>query len=56
MKWSEDGKSDDLRCVPLPPGRYHYRLVVDGQWSSDPHNARVETNPFGELNNLVDVK
>jgi len=42
-------------CLPLPPGRYRYRLVVDGKWSSDPHNRYVETNPFGELNNIVEV-
>ncbi|QNN22604.1 AAA family ATPase [Planctomycetales bacterium ZRK34] len=42
-------------CVPLPPGRYRYRLVVDGKWSSDPYNRYVETNPFGELNNIVEV-
>lgn len=42
-------------CLPLPPGRYRYRLVVDGAWLADPHNSRVETNPYGELNNVVDV-
>ncbi|MEM1446285.1 MAG: AAA family ATPase [Planctomycetota bacterium] len=41
--------------VKLPPGKYRYRLVIDGQWIQDPHNPRTETNPFGELNNVVDV-
>ncbi len=41
--------------VPVPPGRYRYRLVVDGQWIQDPYNRYVETNPFGELNNVVEV-
>jgi hypothetical protein len=40
--------------VPVPPGRYRYRLVVDGQWQQDPYNDAVETNPFGELNNVVE--
>lgn len=43
-------------CVPLPPGRYCYRLVVDGTWRQDPYNTYVEANPFGELNNVVEVK
>ena len=43
-------------CVPVPPGRYRYRLVVDGQWVQDPYNSYVESNPFGELNNIVVVK
>ncbi|MEM6749705.1 MAG: AAA family ATPase [Planctomycetota bacterium] len=42
-------------CLKLPPGRQHYRLVVDGQWVKDPHNQRVEANPFGEQNNVVEV-
>ncbi|MEM7576154.1 MAG: AAA family ATPase [Planctomycetota bacterium] len=41
--------------VQLPPGRYRYRLVQDGQWVQDPHNPHTETNPFGELNNIVNV-
>ena len=37
------------------PGRYRYRYVIDGQWNSDPHNKHVESNPFGELNSVVEV-
>lgn len=39
----------------IPPGRYRYRLVVDGKWTHDPYNTYVEANPFGELNNIVEV-
>lgn len=41
--------------LPLPPGRYRYRLVVDGKWMTDPNNKYVEVNEFGELNNVVEV-
>lgn len=41
--------------VNVPPGRYHYKLVVDGQFVHDPYNKAVETNPYGEENNVVDV-
>jgi len=41
--------------VPLRPGRYAYRLVVDGRWMSDPANPYVETNPYGELNSVAEV-
>jgi len=41
--------------LPLRPGRYRYRLVVDGQWMTDPHNTYVEANQFGELNNIIEV-
>lgn len=42
-------------CLPLNKGRYRYRLIIDGRWSADPHNKDVETNPFGELNSIVEV-
>ena len=42
--------------LPLRPGRYRYRFIVDGQWVTDPHNKYVEANQFGELNNIVEVK
>ena len=40
----------------LQPGRYRYRLVVDGQWQQDPYNNITELNPFGELNSVLEVK
>ena len=40
----------------LPPGRYRYRLVVDGQWQQDPYNETSELNPFGGYNSIVEVK
>jgi len=42
--------------LPLPPGRYRYRFIVDGKWMTDPHNTYVEANQFGELNNVVEVE
>ena len=42
--------------LPLRPGRYRYRFIVDGRWVTDPNNRYVETNQFGELNNVVEVK
>ena len=41
--------------LPLKPGRYRYRFVVDGRWVTDPNNQYVEANQFGELNNVVEV-
>ena len=36
--------------IPLEPGAYEYRFVVDGQWLNDPNcNERVP-NPFGDEN------
>lgn len=41
--------------MKLQPGRYRYRLVVDGKWQQDPYNETNEMNPFGELNSVVEV-
>lgn len=41
--------------VPLMPGKYQYRYVVDGHWRNDPDNHNVEMNPYGELNNVVEL-
>ena len=53
MQRSPDGRWQ-MR-LPLPKGRYRYRLVVDGRWMTDPNNKFVETNQYGELNNVVEV-
>ena len=42
--------------LPLSPGRYRYRFVVDGRWVTDPNNQYVEANQFGELNNVIEVE
>jgi len=33
--------------VPLSPGTYHYRFLVDGQWRDDPECTLRVPNPFG---------
>jgi chromosome partitioning protein len=43
-------------AVKLLPGKYRYRLVVDGQWQQDPYNEMTELNPFGGYNSIVEVK
>ena len=33
--------------LPLPPGRYEYRFLVDGKWQDDPACRERVPNPFG---------
>lgn len=42
--------------VDVPPGKYRYRLVVDGRWVPDPYNTRLESNPFGEMDNIAEIE
>ncbi len=52
-------RDDDLgvwqACIHVAPGRYRYRIVVDGKWKQDPYNSYVESNPFGELNSVIEL-
>lgn len=40
------------KLLPLPPGRYQYRYLVDGRWQSDPLNCEAEHSPFGSDNSV----
>lgn len=41
--------------VKCPPGRFHYRLVVDGEWCCDSYNPARVPNGLGGENNLAVV-
>ncbi len=41
--------------VEIPPGRYQYRLIIDGVWQADPYNANVQANGYGEHNSVLVV-
>jgi 1,4-alpha-glucan branching enzyme len=36
--------------VELPPGTYHYRFLVDGEWRDDPECTLRVSNPYGQKN------
>jgi 1,4-alpha-glucan branching enzyme len=39
----------------MPAGTYEYRLVVDGQWMTDPLAKETVPNPFGGSNSILRV-
>jgi 1,4-alpha-glucan branching enzyme len=41
--------------VELPPGTYHYRFLVDGQWRDDPECTLRVANPYGSENSVRQV-
>jgi hypothetical protein len=43
-------------CLPLSAGRHIYRLVVDGEWITDPYNDATEPNGLGGTNCVIDVR
>ena len=38
------------KTISLAPGRYAYRLLVDGQWRDDPECRTRQPNEFGGEN------
>jgi peroxiredoxin len=49
------GERGFLRHVAIPPGRYQYRFIVDGEWTLDPSNGVTENSSAGRANNVLVV-
>ncbi len=43
------------RTLSLPPGRYEYRFLVDGEWHDDPKCTDRAPNAFGTENCILHV-
>ena len=50
-----DGNGTWIRNVIIPPGKYEYKFMVDGQWKEDPQNDQLNPNCFGTCNNILNV-
>jgi 1,4-alpha-glucan branching enzyme len=50
-----DRKGLWIAKITLPPGRYEYRFVVDGEWLNDPNCAERTPNQFGGENCVLRV-
>jgi len=42
-------------ALPLKPGKYQYKFIVDGEWREDPENPKVEIGDLGERNSVLEV-
>src|SRR5687767_485336 len=54
IKMVKDADGWHLRAY-LPPGRYEYKFIADGEWLHDPENKVVSHNEHGTLNSILDV-
>lgn len=39
----------------LGPGHHRYKFVVDGRWVTDPANDRMEPNPYGDVDSVLET-
>ncbi len=46
----KDKKGVWRTSIALAPGKYEYRLLVDGQWRDDPQCPHRQPNQFGGQN------
>jgi len=53
MKLDEDGLWK-IRLL-IPPGRYEFKLLVDGKWREGTKEEQTVPNCFGTLNNVMIV-
>ena len=44
------------KFLPLDPGQYEYKLVVDGHWLADPLNPRQTPNDVGSVNSVLEIE
>ncbi len=43
------------KVVPLVPGTYRYKLIVDGEWQIDPYQPTQTANAFGTHDSLLEI-
>jgi 1,4-alpha-glucan branching enzyme len=52
---SHDGEGKWRTVLPLAPGKYQYRLLVDGEWKDHAEATEHVANPFGSENCVLKV-
>ena len=50
-----DGNGVWNKTVIIPPGKYEYKFLIDGNWIEDPQNDRTCLNCFGTLNSVFNL-
>ena len=57
-----DSRGDWTVSVPLTPGHYEYKVVVDGKWCCEPGDTALDAqhqdcvpNEFGTMNRTIEV-
>lgn len=54
LLWPKEGGVWKKR-IRLEPGRYRYKFLIDGQWATDPANQRIEPNPYGGVDSILEI-
>ena len=41
--------------MEIPPGRYRYKFIVDGEWTPDAKNPELRANIFGSFDSIIRI-
>jgi 1,4-alpha-glucan branching enzyme len=55
IRLSHDGNGPWRTVLPLEPGTYQYRLLIDGEWKDHAEATERVRNPFGSENCVLMV-
>ncbi len=55
MECSDGEKGMWRKYIPLTPGKYRYKFIVDGEWMVDPNNNLTESNVYGGIDSVIDT-
>jgi AMP-activated protein kinase-like protein len=42
--------------IPLAPGQYTYKFIVDGNWITDPANPKTAEDEAGNVNSVLVIE
>ena len=55
--YDRDGSGMWTILLPLPPGKYEYKFIIDGEeWIPDPGNPTTTDDGFGGYNSVISVE
>lgn len=55
--YDRDGSGMWKIVLPLPPGRYEYKFIINGKdWIPDPANPTTTDDGFGGYNSVISVE
>lgn len=46
-------KGQFVAVVPVQPGSYEYKFLLDGEWKPDPDNSTSLMNEYGTMNSIA---
>ena len=55
IRLSNHGHGEWRAMIPLEPGVYEYRLLIDGVWADHEQATKRVRNPFGSENCILTV-